>query len=86
MRGAFWRRAQGAGRRGQGAGRGACARVRVIARNALVARCSGLWRILVRRPTDNSTDPPKRLKRAYRALKKNQKILRKRVDKWALWV
>lgn len=42
--------------------------VRVIARNALLARRSGLWRVLARRPTNNSTDPPKRLKTSYRAL------------------
>ena len=53
-------------------------RVRVIARNALVARCSGLWRVLVCFPTDNPTDPLKRLKTDYTALKKKSKKLRKK--------
>lgn len=60
--------------------------MRVIARNALLARCSGLWRVLARRPTDNPTDPIKRLKTAYRALKKNQKNLQKSVDERRRWV
>lgn len=61
-------------------------RVRVIARNALLARCSGLWRVLACCPIDNSSALLRRLKTAYRALKKNQKNLQKSVDKRRRWV
>lgn len=55
--------------------------VRVMARNALLARCGGLYGVLARCPTDNPPDPLKRLKTAYNGLKKNWKNFEKRVDR-----
>ena len=55
--------------------------VRVMERNALLARCSGLYGVLGRCPTDNPPDPLKRLKTAYRALEKKSKKMQKSLDK-----
>ena len=57
--------------------------VRVIARDALLARCGGLCGVLARCPIDNPPDPLKRLKTAYTALKKNKKFFGKALTRRA---